>query len=320
MTVPHLVQYQGSKRLIAKDIIKYIQKDKYKRIVEPFAGTCAISLACAVENKTPEYWLNDANAPLAEMMRQCIEAPEKLADEYAKVWSKQFDSDTTPVEYYYKVRADFNVGEKTAGKMLFILARVVKGAVRYSADGIMNQSCDKRRNGTKPATIRSRAKSISNLLKGKAKITAVDYTDVLKQVSKNDLVYLDPPYQGTSESRDKRYFQGVRFDEFVEQLRELNRRGIDYIVSYDGMTGDKKIGQDLPDDLNLAHIYIDAGKSAQATLNGKSEHTYESLYLSQGISNLIASIELSETLGYDNGYGYTTLSRRLFEGIESSIE
>ena len=101
-----------------------------------------------------------------------------------------------------------------------------------------------------------------------------------------DLIYMDPPYQGTSNkqnSRDNRYIQGVDFDEFVKALEELNRREIDYIVSYDGMTGEKVIGKSLPDHLGLTHLLIHAGVSAQSTLNGKKEITYESLYLSNGL-------------------------------------
>ena len=43
---------------------------------------------------------------------------------------------------------------------------------------------------------------------------------------------MDPPYQGTSNqvfTRDNRYIQGVEFEEFVEALRDLNERGIDFI-------------------------------------------------------------------------------------------
>ena len=101
-----------------------------------------------------------------------------------------------------------------------------------------------------------------------------------------DLVYMDPPYQGTSNkdnARDNRYIQGVDFDEFVEALHDLNRRGVDYIVSYDGMTGDRQIGSLLPDSLNLTHIFINAGLSAQSLLNGKKEITFESLYLSPNL-------------------------------------
>ena len=97
---------------------------------------------------------------------------------------------------------------------------------------------------------------------------------------------MDPPYQGTSNRenpRDNRYIQGVDFEEFVVELAKLNNRGIDFIVSYDGMTGDKIIGKHLPEELNLNHMYINAGLSAQATLNGKKEITYESLYTSKNL-------------------------------------
>ena len=73
----------------------------------------------------------------------------------------------------------------------------------------------------------------------------------------------------------------------------FNDRGIDYIVSYDGKTGDKIIGKTLPESLELTHIYINAGVSAQATLNGKNEITYESLYASK---NLIKKQENTKSL------------------------
>ena len=49
------------------------------------------------------------------------------------------------------------------------------------------------------------------------------------------------------------------------------------------MTGDKEIGKLLPEKLELTHIYINAGLSAQALLNGRKEVTYESLYMSRKI-------------------------------------
>jgi hypothetical protein len=42
----------------------------------------------------------------------------------------------------------------------------------------------------------------------------------------------------------------------VGELEKLNKRGVDYIVSYDGRTGDKVIGRCLPEKLGLNHIYI----------------------------------------------------------------
>lgn len=291
--VPHLVQYQGSKRNLAPEIAKYIPNTT-KRIIEPFAGTGAVSIFAASHNICKEFVLNDINTPLVQMMKLCIEEPEMLVNEYSQIWQGQFAEDQNNIDYFFKIRDEFNEGKRDAGRMLFLLARVVKGAVRYNTQGFMNQSCDKRRYGTKPGIIEYNAYRISQLLKGKTEFYSVDYKELLDMVKIGDLVYLDPPYQGTSNkenTRDNRYIQGVEFDEFVEVLVELNKKKIDYIVSYDGMTGDRKIGRTLPSYLKLTHMYINAGPSAQATLNGKNETTYESLYLSKNLQVITSEYE-----------------------------
>lgn len=38
---------------------------------------------------------------------------------------------------------------------------------------------------------------VSHLLKGKIKIYSTDYSNILYLASSNDLIYMDPPYQGT---------------------------------------------------------------------------------------------------------------------------
>ena len=63
MSVPHPIPYQGSKRSLAKQILQYIP-DNTTRLIEPFAGSAAISLAVAYHGKAPDFILNDINAPL----------------------------------------------------------------------------------------------------------------------------------------------------------------------------------------------------------------------------------------------------------------
>ena len=74
------------------------------------------------------------------------------------------------------------------------------------------------------------------------------------------------------------------FEEFVEALEVFNARDISYIVSYDGRTGEKVHGRPLPRDLRLRHIELDAGRSSQETLLGRTAVTYESLYLSPALT------------------------------------
>lgn len=96
---------------------------------------------------------------------------------------------------------------------------------------------------------------------------------------------MDPPYQGTSGDKDSRYLAGLSFEAFVVALDSLNSRGLRYAISYDGRTGEKSYGEPLPSYLGLVHIELEAGRSTQATLLGREEHTVESLYLSPALAS-----------------------------------
>lgn len=277
--LPHFIQYQGSKRNLAKQILRFFPKE-ITRLVEPFAGTAAISVATSANRITHSFWLNDLNKPLIELLELAIEAPNELADFYQGLWSEQHDDS---VAHYFKVRSSFN--ETNDPRLfLYLLARCVKGSVRYNSNGFFNQSPDKRRKGTRPETMRRNVAGVSNLLKGKSKFTNLDYREVLEQIQEGDFIYMDPPYQGVCGNRDSRYLSGINFDDFVSALEKLNQKNALFAISYDGKLGDKSFGKVLPKSLNLKKIEIDVGRSSQSTLLGKKETTIESLYLSPGLS------------------------------------
>lgn len=130
----------------------------------------------------------------------------------------------------------------------------------------------------------------SYYLKGKTVVTSLDYRDVLDQATPDDLIYMDPPYQGVCGNRDSRYLQNVQFNEFVQTLDMLNRHYLRYLVSYDGRTGDKVHGERLPNDLGLTLIELYAGRSTQATLLGRDDVTIESLYLSPSLADELTHV------------------------------
>ena len=107
---------------------------------------------------------------------------------------------------------------------------------------------------------------------------------MLANVREDDVVYMDPPYQGVCGERDSRYFSGISFDGFVEQLAVLNLKNVRYLVSYDGRLGTRSYGKPLPAKLHLTLVEIEAGRSSQATLLGRDEMTVESLYLSPALA------------------------------------
>ena len=56
MAIPHPVQYQGSKRNLASNILEFLPS-KVNRLVEPFAGTAAISIAAAARQMSQHFGL-----------------------------------------------------------------------------------------------------------------------------------------------------------------------------------------------------------------------------------------------------------------------
>jgi DNA adenine methylase len=279
MTVPQPFQYQGSKRALAPLILQYLPVST-TRLVEPFCGSAALSIATAARGRAKEFWLNDFNAPLAKLLSLIVNEPKELGKFYKELWRGDH---ADALEHYYQVRESFN-RTQDARLLLYLLARCVKGAVRYNGEGLFNQSPDKRRLGTQPETMQASLNAISTLLRGRTIVTSLSYEDVLANVRGDDVVYMDPPYQGVCGERDSRYFSGISFDDFVTELEVLNHKYIRYLVSYDGRLGNRSYGKPLPAKLNLTLVEIEAGRSSQATLLGRDEMTVESLYLSAALA------------------------------------
>ncbi len=277
--VPHPIPYQGSKRNLADDILRYFPRD-FTTLYEPFAGSAAITIAAAVNGLGRQYHINDLNKPLMDLWQVIIESPEVIAEQYASIWSAQLDD---PKSYFNKIRDEFNITGRPE-LFLYLLARCVKASVRYNSRGEFNQSPDNRRHGMLPDTMRRQIVGVSHFLQGKTTFSSLDYREILSFATPNDLVYMDPPYQGVCSGRDSRYLQSVLYGEFVDALESLNKRQIRFIVSYDGRTGTKTFGEALPHNLNLTLIELHAGRSTQATLLGRDDETIESLYLSQTLA------------------------------------
>jgi DNA adenine methylase len=208
-----------------------------------------------------------------------VRAPDDLATQYEKLWQMQQGRER---RFYDAVRARFNQTHQPH-YLLYLLARCVKASVRYNANGEFNQSPDNRRKGRQPNAMRADICQTARLMHGKVAFSSEDYRQVIAQATEGDLVYLDPPYQGVCANRDPRYIEGVTFDDLVAGLAHLNEKHVAYIVSYDGRTGNKTFGKRLPDFLQLQHLEVHAGRSSQATLLGRRDSTYETLYLSPAL-------------------------------------
>jgi len=292
MKIPHPIPYQGSKRNLADQILRMFP-DNFDNLIEPFAGSAAITIASAYYFKANSFIINDINQPLISLWETIINNPKLMVKSYHDIWHGQLGNEE---EYYYQIREKFN-DTKQPEYLLFLLAKCVKAAVRYNAQGDFNQSPDKRRLGRNPSLMRDDILRVSQLLKGRIQFHSTDYQNVLDIATASDLVYMDPPYQGTGLNGGFNYAGNIEFDNFVVSLFELNNNNVPYILSYDGRTGDKTYGSPLPESLNLTKIEINAGRSSQATLLSRNEITYEAVFLSPA---LVSKIDMQKVTGKHN--------------------
>src|SRR3989304_9482966 len=162
MNVPHPIPYQGSKRHLALEILRYFPHDA-RRLIEPFAGSAAVSRAAAYYRKARSFPLNDINAPLIDLWKKILSEPQTLSEQYQKLWQQQLGRER---KYYDIVRARFNDTHRP-DDLLYLLARCVKASVRSNTLGEFNQSPDNRRRGMRPETMSKHISGAALLLAGK---------------------------------------------------------------------------------------------------------------------------------------------------------
>jgi DNA adenine methylase len=221
--------------------------------------------------------ISDSLEPLVDLWGEIISRPQQTAARYRELWEGQRSDDPT---YFNRVRDRFN-REHDAVDLLYLLCRCVKNAVRFNAKGHFTQSVDKRRLGTRPDRMAGSIFGASALLKGRTELRKGDWLATTTDATASDLIYMDPPYLGTSVGRDRRYAEWMARDRLIRGLEDFNERGLRFALSYDGMLGDKEYGPPLPPELNMCRLLLHAGRSSQATLNGDRHETIESLYLSK---------------------------------------
>jgi DNA adenine methylase len=277
LRLPHPIPYQGSKRRLAGRILAVLGPERrFSTLYEPFAGSAAITLAAASRGLAGAYVVGDSLEPLTVLWDRIIAEPSATAERYRAIWSEQL-SEGGPA-HFNRVRAEFN-RDGDPIKLLYLLARCVKNAPRFGRTGDFNQSPDHRRKGMNPAKMRRQILGSSELLAERTLTFPGDAEHCVAAAGRDDLVYMDPPWQGTTEGTDKRYHQGFARERLEALLADLNLRKVPWILSYDGKSGERTYGEPLPAELWGAHLELHAGRSSQSTLAGRAEHTIESLYV-----------------------------------------
>ena len=261
-----VIKWSGSKRAQAPEILKEFPSH-YNTYFEPFVGGGSILYAASPDRAI----CGDLCVSLICLWNKIKNNPIELANAYRERWNKLQEKGYT---VYYEIRDQFNETHHPED-FLFLSRTCVNGLIRFNKDGKFNNSFHLTRSGINPDQLEKIIIDWSGKIQG-AQFLAVDYRTTTEEAKAGDIVYLDPPYFHTK----GRYYGTIDFDSFLNYLESLNSRGVKYILSFDGMQGNKNLTVEMPKDLYKRHKLIMSGNSSfKKVMDKENIEVYESLYL-----------------------------------------
>lgn len=198
-----------------------------KRLIEPFAGSCAVALNTHYE----QYLLNDINPDLISLYRILQQEGPPFID-YCRGF---FTEGNNSEKHYYKLREQFNAGRDPRAKaalFLYLNRHGYNGLSRYNASGEFNVPFGRYKKPYFPA---------EELLFfyhkfQQAEFTCQDFAAVMRTATPADVVYCDPPYAPLNETSNFTSYSAGGFND-GEQKRlaamalEIAGRGVKTVIS-----------------------------------------------------------------------------------------
>lgn len=274
-----VIKWTGSKRSQSEEIIQYFPKE-IDTYYEPCCGGASIlrELLDNVESgniKVNTFIISDLNEDLMNLWQIIKDNPDDLYNSYKELWEEmnQVDDILYKQNYYNNIRDRFNKSHNPKD-FFFILRTCYNGMVRYNAKNEFNTSFHLNRNGIHPTKIKTIIDEWSFLLKKyNVQFQTSDYKNIIPE-NKNDFLYMDPPYNKTNGL----YYGKLNNDELFNYLTELK---CNYILSFDGISGQDNHTFSVPKNLYNQHIYISSGNSSFKRLKNTNKHSnvFESLYI-----------------------------------------
>lgn len=269
-----VIKWSGSKRSQAEEILHHFPSE-IDTYYEPFCGGCSMLNRLLSSNiKVKHYVCSDINSDLILLWNKIKTNPREVSNHYTELWEElnKDDDIQRKKDMFNYIRDRFN-SEHNPLDFMFIMRTTTNGMPRYNSNGEFNNSFHVTRDGIKPVKLDEIIFHWSRLLnEHNVEFRCCSYEDI--SPNENDFVYLDPPYANTKGM----YFGGIDLPKLFNWLRHCKCQ---YIMSFDGVSGDVDSTYQLPKDLYSEHLYIKSGNSSFKRTIGNSTDSmvYESLYI-----------------------------------------
>lgn len=218
-----VLKWIGGKSTLMAEIGKVMPEGK--RLIEPFAGSCAVTLNTSYDS----YVVADINQDLIDLYRMVREQPDRLI-----ALSRDLFSCCNSHDEYYRLRDVFNQRTSDhptqAALFLFLNRHGYRGLCRYNkGKGEFNVPYGHYK---KPFFPEKEIHRLSEKLQ-KATLLCMSFQETLALAEPGDVVYCDPPY--IKKSRFTQYhssgFDMAHQRVLVARLEELYEKGVSVVAS-----------------------------------------------------------------------------------------
>ena len=226
------VKWAGGKRQLLSILAQHIPK-KFEVYFEPFLGGGAFFFHLISQNNSLKYNVSDLNSNLILSYVTIRDRAEELISAL-EIHSKNYFKN--PKQYYYQVRESNPKNQiDKVSRLIFLNKTCFNGLYRVNSKGKFNVPLGKY---TNPNIVnRENLLAVCHALQSKdISIKCQDFTKALENAQKNDFIYLDPPYQPTS---DTSYFTSYTDENFgykdqqrlLAEFEKLDSRGCKVMLS-----------------------------------------------------------------------------------------
>ncbi|MCW8901404.1 MAG: Dam family site-specific DNA-(adenine-N6)-methyltransferase [Gammaproteobacteria bacterium] len=198
-----------------------------KRLIEPFAGSCVVSLNAPYQR----FLINDKNTDVINFYK-CIKNDKNEFIEYAK---KYFNEKYNNKDEYYFLRDEFNSTTDIIYKsaiLLYISRHGYNGLLRYNLSGQVNVPMGQYK---KPYFPEKEMQKFIQLSK-KSSFQNKDFELIMRKAEKGDVVYCDPPYVPLSTTANFTTYSSGGFnnhdqERLVRVAEEISAKGVNVLIS-----------------------------------------------------------------------------------------
>ncbi len=222
----NLLRYPGGKQRFLRELARFLppRSDIRGRYIEPFIGGAAVFSYVAPKAAL----LSDLNGDLINLFEGIKQFPLEVWDLYSSYPATK--------QSYYQIRDlethALNPAERAA-RILYLNRTCFKGMWRHNAEGKFNVGYGgEERRWVIDRTLLQR---FSKILRD-ADLRISDFEPIIDECSKDDFLFLDPPYKpGSRELKEGHYvYAKFTFDEYRRLARALERatkRGTRWVMT-----------------------------------------------------------------------------------------